>query len=47
MHLTDEQIVEAVGLAMELADAKGVHYAVDDVAEFYEDLHTAVHGEQE
>ena len=45
--MTNEQIVDAVLEAIELANELDVDYAVDDVGEFYEDLYAAVHGEEE
>ena len=45
--LTKEEIADAVFSAIELADELGVHYAVDKVAEFAEDLYTAVQNKQE
>jgi hypothetical protein len=39
----DKQVAAAVFTAIDLANKLQVHYAVDNVAEFAEDLHTAVH----
>jgi hypothetical protein len=40
----DEHIAESVFAAIDLADKKNVHYSVDKVAEFAEDLYTEVVG---
>ena len=45
--MTNEQIVEAVFKAIDLANELNVHYAVDKVSEFAEDLYTAVHSDEE
>jgi len=45
--VTNEEICEAVFAAIELANELGIQYAVDDVAEFAEDLHSEVHGDNE
>ncbi len=44
LNCADEHIAESVFAAIDLADKKNVHYSVDKVAEFAEDLYTEVVG---
>ena len=44
LNCADEHIAESVFAAIDLADKKNVHYSVDKVAEFAEDLYTQVVG---
>ena len=44
LNCADEHIAESVFAAIDLADKTGLHYSVDKVAEFAEDLYTEVVG---
>ncbi len=44
LHCADDFIAENVFTAIDLADSKQLHYSVDKVAEFAEDLYTATVG---
>ena len=44
LSCADEWVAESVFAAIDLADKKNVHYSVDKVAEFAEDLYTQVVG---
>ena len=44
LNCADEHIAESVFAAIDLADKKNVHYSVDKVAEFAENLYTEVVG---
>ncbi len=44
LNCADAFIAESVFTAIDLADKKNVHYSVDKVAEFAEDLYTEVEG---
>jgi len=46
-NLTDKELVDAVFKAIDLANSLDVHYAVDKVGEFAEDLYSAVNGTNE
>ena len=47
INLTDKELADAVFKAIDLADELDVNYAVDKVAEFAEDLYSAVNGTNE
>jgi len=47
INLNDKELADAVFKAIDLADKLGVNYAVDKVAEFAEDLYSAVNGTNE
>ena len=44
LNCADEFVAEGVFTAIDLADKKNVHYSVDKVAEFAEDLNTETAG---
>ena len=47
VDLSDKDLADAVFKAIDLANSLDVHYAVDKVAEFAEDLYSAVNGANE